>query len=139
MFPVGDAELYSNVMTKLEAMGDGVDYSVYGFPSGVVGLRLFPNPDFFGAGPGPAAARAYWTNRVVSQGDRYYTDTKISQDPKLVRPFRVGVSCGFCHVGPHPLNPPRDPEAPDWANLSTTIGNQYWNPRPAFAALLNTQ
>jgi len=138
LFPVGDAELYSNVLTRLEAMGDGVDYTIYGFPSGVVGLRLFPNPDFFGVGPGPAAARVYWTNQVINQGDRYYRDTQISQDPKLVRPFRVGMSCGFCHVAPHPLNPPKDPEAPDWANLSTTIGNQYWNPRPAFADLLKT-
>jgi hypothetical protein len=36
------------------------------------------------------------------------------------------MSCVFCHVGPHPLNPPADPEAPKWANLSTTIGAQYF-------------
>jgi len=138
LFPVGDLQLYTNVITQLSAMGDGVDYSVYGYPSGVVGLRLFPNPDFFGTGKGPAAARKYWTNQVINKGESYYTDSHINQDPKLVRPFRVGMSCGFCHVGPHPLNPPKNPEAPDWANLSTTIGNQFWKPQPAFAALLNT-
>lgn len=138
LFPVGDMELYTNVIAQLRAMGDGVDYSVYGYPSGVVGLRLFPNPDFFGTGPGPAAARAYWTNQVINNGNAFYADTRITQDPRLVRPLRVGMSCAFCHVAPHPLNPPKNPEAPDWANLSTTIGNQYWNPPSAFAILLNT-
>ena len=37
----------------------------------------------------------------------YYTD------PKLVRPYRVGMSCGFCHVGPSPTHPPADPSHPE--------------------------
>jgi hypothetical protein len=37
------------------------------------------------------------------------------------------MSCGFCHVGPHPLNPPADPENPEWKNLSSVIGNQSCN------------
>ena len=32
-------------------------------------------------------------------------------DPKLVRPYRIGMSCGFCHVGPNPIRPPADPES----------------------------
>ena len=34
--------------------------------------------------------------------------TTTSKD--LVRPYRVGMSCGFCHVGPNPVKPPADPE-----------------------------
>ena len=135
LFEPGDPKVFSETVTKLALRGDGVDYTVYGFPSGIFGLRLFLNPDFFGKGEAPAAARAYWEQRVVSTNDRYYTDPSIQKDPKLVRPFRVSVSCGFCHVGPHPLNPPRDPEAPDWANLSSIIGAQYWKPQPAFGNL----
>ena len=135
LFEPGDAKVFNETVTKLAARGDGVDYTVYGFPSGIFGLRLFLNPDFFGKGDAPAAARAYWEQRVVSTNDRYYSDPTIQQDTKLVRPFRVSVSCGFCHVGPHPLNPPRDPEAPDWANLSSNIGDQYWKPQPAFGNL----
>ena len=30
----------------------------------------------------------------------------------LVRPYRVGMSCAFCHVGPSPINPPARPEKP---------------------------
>jgi hypothetical protein len=43
----------------------------------------------------------------------------------LVKPYRVGMSCGFCHVGPSPVNPPADPDNPTWANLSSTVGAQY--------------
>ena len=43
----------------------------------------------------------------------------------LVRPYRVGMSCGFCHVGPSPVHPPADPANPQWENLSSTVGAQY--------------
>ena len=36
-------------------------------------------------------------------------------DRELVRPYRVGMSCAFCHVGPNPIRPPADPENPEWA------------------------
>jgi hypothetical protein len=36
------------------------------------------------------------------------------------------MSCGFCHVGPNPEKPPADPEAPQWENLSSTVGAQYF-------------
>ena len=37
------------------------------------------------------------------------------------------MSCAFCHVSFNPLKPPRDPEKPRWEELSSTIGNQYFN------------
>lgn len=135
LFEPGDKALFEDTKSRLDAAGDGLDYTIYGYPSGIFGLRLFFNPDFFGPGKGPASARAYWTHQVLETHDRYYTDPKITVDPKLVRPFRVSVSCGFCHIGPHPLNPPADREAPDWANLSSNIGAQYWKPQPAFGNL----
>ena len=88
--------------------------SYYGEPTGVVGLRLFPNPKF------DAAAAAKW------DPERFYTDPSYYQDKNLVRPYRVGMSCGFCHVGPSPINPPADPENPKWENLSSNPGAQYF-------------
>ncbi|HEX2828955.1 MAG TPA: hypothetical protein VHP37_21575 [Burkholderiales bacterium] len=88
--------------------------SYYGYPSGIVGLRLFPNPAF------DEEAAKKW------DAERYYNDPKYYEDPKLVKPFRVGMSCGFCHIGPHPLKPPADPENPKWENLSSTVGAQYF-------------
>jgi hypothetical protein len=113
---------------KFDARGNTVPVgSAYGRASGVVGLRLFPNPKF------DAAAKDYW----MKNKDRYYTDPSFYNDQKLVRPYRVGMSCGFCHVGPNPVNPPADPESPKWANLNSNPGAQYfwvdrvfvWNPK----------
>ena len=43
-----------------------------------------------------------------------------------MRPYRVGMSCAFCHVGPNPVKPPADPENPKWENLSSNVGAQYF-------------
>jgi hypothetical protein len=82
--------------------------SLYGYASGIVGLRLFPNPDF------DAAAKAKWDVGAYFKGDQ-----------NLVRPYRVGMSCGFCHTGPSPVHPPADPANPQWSDLSSTVGAQY--------------
>jgi hypothetical protein len=87
--------------------------SYYGYASGVVGLRVFPNPDF------DAAAAKVWDSR------RYYADPGYYLSKNLVKPYRVGMSCGFCHVGPSPIDPPADPDNPRWENLSSTVGAQY--------------
>jgi hypothetical protein len=87
--------------------------SLYGYASGILGLRLFPNPAF------DAAAAARWDPQ------RYFSDASYYNDKKLVRPYRVGMSCGFCHVGPSPIHPPADPANPAFADLSSTVGSQY--------------
>lgn len=95
--------------------------SQYGYATGVVGLRLFPNPAF------DAEAAKKW------DPVRYYTDPSYYNDKNLVRPYRVGMSCGFCHVGPNPVNPPADPENPQWNNLSSLVGAQYFWPDRIFS------
>jgi hypothetical protein len=108
------------------------DPKVYGYPTGVVGLRLYPNPEFESS----AAAQRRWKDNL----ELYYQDSEAGRryaaHPDTVRPFRVGMSCGFCHVAPHPLNPPADPERPEWANLSNNIGNQYMRIRSVFGNTL---
>lgn len=98
----------------------------YGRASGIVGLRLFPNPAF------DAAAKKKWMDAIKKDSDAFYSDRKFYSDPRLIRPYRVGMACGFCHVGPHPLHPPADPEHPQWQNLSSNIGNQYFKPAAVF-------
>jgi hypothetical protein len=88
--------------------------SYYGAATGIVGLRLFPNPDF------DEKAQARW------DADKYYTDPSYYNDQGLVKPYRVGMSCGFCHVGPNPTHPPVDPENPTWADLNSNPGAQYF-------------
>ncbi len=99
----------------------GVDEAIYGRSSGVIGFRIYPNPDFVDR------ARTRW------DAERYYRDPGYFNDPALVRPYRVGVTCGLCHVGPHPLIPPADPENPGWEHLASAIGNQYLREGRVFA------
>ena len=123
--PFADPVKYPGV--QIRARGKTVPVgSYYGEPSGVMGLRLYPNPDF------DEKARARW------DPERYYTDAAYYNDRNLVRPYRVGMSCAFCHVGPSAINPPEDPENPKWENLASNPGAQYfwvnriffWNTRP---------
>jgi cytochrome c5 len=97
---------------------------VYGYSSGMVGLRLFPNPQF------DEPARKKW------DPERYRADEAYFTNPQLIRPYRVGMTCAFCHAAPHPLNPPANVEAPQWANLSSNIGAQYFRTRAVFGNLL---
>src|ERR1051325_10497356 len=111
--PFANSSKYPGV--QIGARGKGVSVgSYYGEPSGIVGLRLFPNPDF------DDAARRRWDSECYYRDPDYY----FSRD--LVKPYRVGLSCGFCHVGPDPLRPPADPENPEWRNLSSTVGAQFF-------------
>lgn len=111
--PFENQQKYPGV--KIGARGNNIPVgSYYGYASGVVGLRLFPNPAF------DEAAEERW------DPVRYYEDPSYYNDKKLVRPYRVGMSCGFCHVGPNPANPPRDPEHPKWENLNSNPGAQYF-------------
>ncbi len=87
--------------------------SYYGYATGIMGLRLFPNPDF------DEKAYKEW------DAEKYYSDPNYYNNPKLVRPYRVGMSCGMCHVGPSPIHPPADPSNPEFSNLSSTVGAQY--------------
>ena len=99
-----------------QPLGDGTTQPVgsyYGDPTGIMGLRLFPNPAF-----DEKAAKAW-------NAERYYTDPSYYNRKDLIRPYRVGMSCGFCHVGPSPVNPPADPNNPKFANLSSSVGAQY--------------
>ncbi len=111
--PFENEEKYPGV--KIGARGENVPLgSYYGYATGIVGLRLFPNPNF------DEQAEQRW------DPERYFTDPSYYNDKKLVRPYRVGMSCGFCHVGPNPNKPPQDPEHPEWKNLNSNPGAQYF-------------
>lgn len=110
---------------KIGARGKNIPVgSFYGYGSGIMGLRLFPNPAF------DEKAQKRWN------AERYYTDSSYYNDRTLVKPYRVGMACGFCHISLNPSRPPADPENPKWENLNSNPGAQYfwvdrifvWNP-----------
>lgn len=120
--PFEDALAYPGI--KIGARGTELIYkgkkktlevgSFYGYPTGVIGFRLFPNPDF-----DQKAADAW-------DPEKFYTDANYFNDPKTVRPYRVGMACALCHVGPNPSHPPIDFNNPKWADLNSNPGAQYF-------------
>ena len=111
--PFENEQKYPGV--KIGARGKNIPVgSYYGYGTGIVGLRLFSNPAF------DETAAKKWN------AERFYTDPNYYNDKHLVRPYRVGMSCGFCHVGPSPIKPPVDPENPKWENLNSNPGAQYF-------------
>ena len=101
-----------------------IDTYTYGRSTGIMGLRLFPNPKF------DAAAKANW------KPDLYRTDSKYFTDPKLVRPYVVGMACSFCHAGPDPTNPPANPNEPEYGNLNDYVGQHYFKVGEVFGHTL---
>jgi hypothetical protein len=76
--------------------------------AGVMGVRKFANPNF---------DPEEWD--VVS----YYQSGE--QGAQVEPPYRIGISCGVCHIAFNPLNPPADLENPKWENIVSALGNQY--------------
>ena len=105
----------------VEAEPSSIDTKVYGRATGIMGFRLFPNPAF------DEAAKKQWDAK------RFYDDPDYAVSPTLVRPYRVGVSCGSCHIAFNPVRPPEDPVNPRWENLASAIGNQYIREGRVFA------
>jgi hypothetical protein len=130
--PFEDEATYPGV--KIGSRGSTMPIgSYYGKASGIIGLRLFPNPDF------DEAAKQKWMDAIKKNPDAYYMDKDFYNNKHLVRPYRIGMSCAFCHVGPSPTNPPTDSENPAFATLNSNAGAQYfwvdrifiWNPQAA--------
>ena len=87
--------------------------------SGIVGLRKLPNPKF---------------DKFVWDAKKYLADPATVEPPYL-----IGMTCGFCHIGFNPLNPPKDPENPRWSNFSSAIGNQYFKEGTLFGLKLRPE
>lgn len=101
----------------------------YGTSTGALGLRKFPNPRF------DAEKWAALNNGMDTwDGFRGYLDDDPDtvdgrfnrlMDPSVEPPFRIGMACGACHIAYDPLNPPDDPNHPEWENIKALVGNQY--------------
>ena len=95
------------------------------YSSGLLGLRLKPNPAF---------NQVAWDaigQAAGAFGDRDKKYQIPGEDEALhgwevEPPYLPALSCTICHVSAHPLNPPRDINNPRWNELAFTIGNQYF-------------
>ncbi len=88
-----------------DAYGLNLDTCSDPYSSGIMGLRLYPNPDFDAA--------------------RWDANKFLNFDSTIEPPFLAGLTCGLCHIAFNPTKPPADPENPQWENLAPAFGNQY--------------
>jgi len=118
-----------------------------GRPSGILGLRLFDNPEFeagtswnaedpwslpAGCEPGKRTPR-----ELTGPGLDPSITAAESRDDCYQPPYLVGLTCGFCHVSFDPENPPPDPNAPTWDHLVAGLGNVYFQEGPLFSFVLD--
>lgn len=101
----------------------------FGTSTGALGLRKFPNPNFNKArwlkvNKGRLGTWAGYTEKVQHSDDSVAPFSRLT-DGSIEPPFRIGMSCGACHIAFDPLRPPKNPAKPQWENLSGTVGNQY--------------
>ena len=101
----------------------------FGTSTGILGLRKFPNPRFDAAKWDKLnGSRATWDGYRASLSlGTASPNSRTSRlfDASIEPPFRIGMACGACHIGYDPLNPPRDPDHPQWENISGLVGNQF--------------
>jgi hypothetical protein len=91
--------------TKPDAYGLALDDCDDPYSSGIMGLRLYPNPNF---------------NPAMWDANKF-----INFDSRIEPPYLAGLACGICHIAFNPAKPPADPNNPKWENLAPAIGNQY--------------
>ena len=111
--------------TRVDEFGLVLDTCDDPYSSGLLGLRLKPNPAF-----NPIAWNAIG-QAAGAFGDRDKKYQIPGEDEALhgwevEPPYLPSLSCTICHVSAHPLNPPRDINDPRWNELAFTIGNQYF-------------
>jgi hypothetical protein len=108
---------YGLLIDRMKEGTADYDYKTFGWSSGVIGLRLFENPNF---------------------KPEKWNFAKYLQHPKDVEPpYRVGMTCAVCHVALNPCNPPEDAAEPKWDNLASVIGNQYFEEPKLFQGNFN--
>ena len=102
----------------------------FGTSTGAMGFRKFPNPRF-DAGKwrtlngGKLGTWEGYHRKLAANSSTTDGRTSHLADGAVEPPFLIGSACGSCHIAFDPLNPPRDPEHPQWQNIKGAPGNQY--------------
>jgi hypothetical protein len=102
----------------------------FGTSTGVLGFRKFPNPRFnaekWASLNGSPASWDCFRGKGDAEGKcNGKPAAKHFLDGAVEPPFRIGMTCGGCHIAYKPDNPPADPNKPQWENIDGLVGNQY--------------
>ena len=101
----------------------------FGTSTGALGLRKFPNPRFDAEKwRRLKGSLSNWdAYRKFMAGEDGSGDSRTNRlfDGSIEPPFRIGMSCGACHISYSALKPPADANKPKWENIDGLIGNQF--------------
>ena len=101
----------------------------FGTSTGALGLRKFPNPNFdpekWRKLNGSLASWDAYTKFMAGEDGSGDSRTNRLFDGSIEPPFRIGMSCGACHISYSALKPPTDPNNPKWENINGLVGNQF--------------
>jgi len=101
----------------------------FGTSTGALGLRKFPNPNFdpekWRKLTGSLASWDAYTKFMAGEDGSGDSRTNRLFDGSIEPPFRIGMSCGACHISYSALKPPTDPNNPKWENIDGLVGNQF--------------
>ena len=97
------------------------------YSSGILGLRLMPNPLF---------NEDEWNAIGGKDGhfgdiEKKFTLTRNGEKEKVFGwevepPYLPSLACTVCHAAANPLQPPTNPNRPKWDELVYLTGNQYF-------------
>jgi hypothetical protein len=135
------------VGTKPDQFGLTLDDCADPYSSGIVGLRLKPNPKFdkeFEKIDEDTGERSktgvnnfdLWKAIGGAKGHFAEPDKEfdVTVDGKRLEvkgwevepPYLPSLACTVCHAAPHPQNPPKDINNPRWDEIAFGLGNQYF-------------
>ncbi len=84
--------------------------------TGIMGVVKFNNPNF--------------------DPEKWDVAKYYAEGAQIEPPYRIGISCGICHIAFNPLKPPADLESPKWENIVGALGNQYIDEAALFGRTL---
>jgi len=101
----------------------------FGTSTGALGLRKFPNPRFDAEtwrklNGSLATWEGYGKPLSDDPNDSDSRATRLF-DGSIEPPFRIGMSCGACHISHDPLKKAADPNNPKWGEVDGLVGAQY--------------
>jgi len=101
----------------------------FGTSTGALGLRKFPNPRFDAEKWRQlnGSLESWEGHSRPLSSDPNDSDSRVTRlfDGSVEPPFRIGMSCGACHISHDPLKRAADINNPKWGEIDGLVGAQY--------------
>ncbi len=118
---------------KIDKFGLVLDDCADPYSTGIVGVRLKPNPKFnlaeweaLGKAAGGTGAIGHFAPADKTFKLGINGDVVEKHGWEVEPPYLAAVACAACHAQPNPMSPPADVDNPKWSEIVFGAGNQYF-------------